>query len=216
MASSVMAWRGWRWKCHCHVILRHQMGTMPSCRKGICLGLKDHHQEIFDGFECGVWVLIPQPKLYFSFNCGAPRITISLLACWSNIPLSHWMIGDGGHLVQWLELGSDWLPKCTTCPYHMCLCGLLSVLLTGDELAFVISNKTFFKLPLQYVANSNISGHIKVSVKNMAPSDSTRKKPSKGQLNKMISTILHAWTKFMHAGFQCGFKQVGCWRWWRR
>jgi len=68
----------------------------------------------------------------------------------------------------------------------MCLCSLLSTLLTGGELAFVISNKTFFELLLQYVANSNISGCTEVSLEFMAPSDSTGKKPSKGQPNKMV------------------------------
>jgi len=52
------------------------------------------------------------------------------------------------HLVQTLELGSDRLPRCATCPCHLCLCSLLSTLLTGDELAFVVGNKTSFELPL--------------------------------------------------------------------
>jgi len=68
----------------------------------------------------------------------------------------------------------------------MCLCSLLSALLTGGELAFVVSNKTFFELLLQYVANSNISGCTEVSLEFMAPSDSTGKKLSKGQPNEMV------------------------------
>lgn len=63
---------------------------------------------------------------------------------------------------------------------------LLSALLTGDELAFVVGNKTSFELPLQYVANSNIAGRTEVSLEFMAPSDSTVKKPSKGQPDEMV------------------------------
>jgi len=54
---------------------------------------------------------------------------------------------------------------------HMCLCSLLSVLLTGNKLGLCC----WFELPLQYVANSNISRCTKVSLEFMAPSDSTRK-----------------------------------------
>jgi structure-specific recognition protein 1 len=64
---------------------------------------------------------------------------------------------------------------------------LLSALLTGDELAFVVGNKTSFELPLQYVANSNIAGRTEVSLEFMASSDSAAvKKPSKGQPDEMV------------------------------
>ncbi|KAI9443184.1 SSrecog-domain-containing protein [Lactarius indigo] len=56
----------------------------------------------------------------------------------------------------------------------------------GDELAFVVGNKTSFELPLQYVANSNIAGRTEVSLEFMAPSDSAGKKPSKGQPDEMV------------------------------
>ena len=79
------------------------------------------------------------------------------------------------------ELGSDRLPRCATCSCHLSLCGLLSALLTGGELAFVVGNKTSFELPLQHVANSNIAGRTEVSLEFIAPSDSVGKKPSKGQ-----------------------------------
>ena len=65
-------------------------------------------------------------------------------------------------------------------------CGLLSTLLTGDELAFVICNKLSFKLPLQHVANSNIAGRTEVSLEVMAPSDPDGKKASKGQPDEMV------------------------------
>ncbi|KAI0283941.1 structure-specific recognition protein-domain-containing protein [Russula aff. rugulosa BPL654] len=56
----------------------------------------------------------------------------------------------------------------------------------GDELAFVVGNKTSFELPLQHVANSNIAGRTEVSLEFTAPSDSTGKKPSKGQPDEMV------------------------------
>ncbi|KAI0004552.1 structure-specific recognition protein-domain-containing protein [Russula compacta] len=56
----------------------------------------------------------------------------------------------------------------------------------GDELAFVVGNKTSFELPLQYVANSNIAGRTEVSLEFMTPSDSAGKKPSKGQPDEMV------------------------------
>ena len=83
-------------------------------------------------------------------------------------------------------MGSDRLPRCPTCPFHLCLCCRLSAHLTGDELAFVVGNKTSFELPLQYVANSNIAGRTEVSLEFMAPSESTGKKPSKGQPDEMV------------------------------
>jgi structure-specific recognition protein 1 len=58
--------------------------------------------------------------------------------------------------------------------------------LTGDELAFVVGNKTSFELPLQYVANSNIAGRTEVSLEFIAPSDSAGKKPAKGQPDEMV------------------------------
>ena len=56
----------------------------------------------------------------------------------------------------------------------------------GDELAFLVGNKTSFELPLQYVANSNIAGRTEVSLEFMAPSDSAGKKPSKSQPDEMV------------------------------
>lgn len=67
-----------------------------------------------------------------------------------------------------------------------CCYGLLTTPLTGDELAFVVGNKTSFELPLQHVANSNIAGRTEVSLEFMAPSDSPGKKPSKGQPDEMV------------------------------
>ncbi|KAN0139840.1 SSrecog domain containing protein [Lactarius tabidus] len=56
----------------------------------------------------------------------------------------------------------------------------------GDELAFLVGNKTSFELPLQYVANSNIAGRTEVSLEFMTPSDSAGKKPSKNQPDEMV------------------------------
>jgi structure-specific recognition protein 1 len=72
------------------------------------------------------------------------------------------------------------------CPCHHCCYELLTTLLTGDELAFVVGNKTSFELPLQHVANSNIAGRTEVSLEFMAPSDSPEKKPSNGQPDEMV------------------------------
>jgi len=83
-------------------------------------------------------------------------------------------------------LGSDRPPRCATCPCHLYLCSFLGALLTGDELAFVVSNKTPIELPLQHIANSNIAGRTEVSLKFMAPSDSAGKRPSKGQPEEMV------------------------------
>ncbi|EMD40210.1 hypothetical protein CERSUDRAFT_112414 [Gelatoporia subvermispora B] len=54
----------------------------------------------------------------------------------------------------------------------------------GDDLAFVVSNKTAFELPLTNVANSNIAGRTEVSLEFAAPSNS--KKPSKGAPDEMV------------------------------
>ena len=64
--------------------------------------------------------------------------------------------------------------------------GHSATLLIGDELAFVVGNKTSFELPLQHVANSNIAGRTEVSLEFMTPSDSAGKKPSKGQPDEMV------------------------------
>lgn len=48
----------------------------------------------------------------------------------------------------------------------------------GEDLAFLVSNKTAFEVPMKYVANSNIAGKTEVSLE-FAPS--TDKKPGKGR-----------------------------------
>ncbi|KZW01517.1 SSrecog-domain-containing protein [Exidia glandulosa HHB12029] len=48
----------------------------------------------------------------------------------------------------------------------------------GEDLAFLVSNKTAFEVPMKYVANSNIAGKTEVSIE-FAPS--TDKKPGKGR-----------------------------------
>ena len=49
--------------------------------------------------------------------------------------------------------------------------------LIGQDLAFLISNKIAFELPLNKVANSNIAGRTEVSLEFPAPAD---KKPGRG------------------------------------
>lgn len=59
---------------------------------------------------------------------------------------------------------------------------------TGQELAFLVSNKTSFELPLSKVANSNIAGRTEVSLE-FATDDS--KKPSKGAPDEMVEIRFH-------------------------
>lgn len=53
----------------------------------------------------------------------------------------------------------------------------------GQDLAFLVSNKTIFELPLTNVANSNIAGRTEVSLEFATPSS---KKPSKGALDELV------------------------------
>jgi structure-specific recognition protein 1 len=48
----------------------------------------------------------------------------------------------------------------------------------GQDLAFLVGNKTAFELPLQFVANSNIAGRTEVSLE-FQPQNPTKSKPSK-------------------------------------
>jgi len=48
----------------------------------------------------------------------------------------------------------------------------------GQDLAFLVGNKTSFELPLQFVANSNIAGRTEVSLE-FQPQNPTKAKPSK-------------------------------------
>ncbi|EGN98471.1 hypothetical protein SERLA73DRAFT_109982 [Serpula lacrymans var. lacrymans S7.3] len=54
----------------------------------------------------------------------------------------------------------------------------------GQDLAFLVSNKTSFELPLRQVANSNIAGRTEVSLE-FAPS-SSGKKPSRSAPDEMV------------------------------
>lgn len=60
----------------------------------------------------------------------------------------------------------------------------------GEDLAFLVSNKTAFELQLQHVANSNIAGRTEVSLEFASPSDeassSSSKKPSKSAPDEMV------------------------------
>ena len=49
---------------------------------------------------------------------------------------------------------------------------------SGQDLAFLVGNKTAFELPLQFVANSNIAGRTEVSLE-FQPQNPTKSKPSK-------------------------------------
>ncbi|KAJ3838083.1 structure-specific recognition protein-domain-containing protein [Lentinula raphanica] len=53
----------------------------------------------------------------------------------------------------------------------------------GQDLAFTSSDRTVFELPLQYVANSNITGKTEVSLEFSNPSSTTK---SKGAVDEMV------------------------------
>ncbi|KAG1745880.1 structure-specific recognition protein-domain-containing protein [Suillus paluster] len=55
----------------------------------------------------------------------------------------------------------------------------------GQDLAFLVSNKTAFELPLNQVANSNIAGRTEVSLE-FAPSTPSGKKPSRSAPDEMV------------------------------
>jgi hypothetical protein len=63
-----------------------------------------------------------------------------------------------------------------------------SVATIGQELAFLVSNKTAFELPLNQVANSNIAGRTEVSLE-FATDDS--KKRSKNAPDEMVEIRFH-------------------------
>ena len=54
-------------------------------------------------------------------------------------------------------------------------------LLSGQDLAFLVSNKTAFELPLQKVANSNIAGRTEVSLEF-----ATSNRPSKAAADELV------------------------------
>lgn len=80
-----------------------------------------------------------------------------------------------------MELGRDRFPGCVPndsvlglySPYHP----------SGQDLAFLVSNKTSFELPLQKVLNSNIAGKTEVSLEFSTASSS---KPVKGAGDELV------------------------------
>ncbi|KIM63383.1 hypothetical protein SCLCIDRAFT_755964 [Scleroderma citrinum Foug A] len=60
----------------------------------------------------------------------------------------------------------------------------------GQDLAFLVSNKTVFELPLSDVANSNIAGKTEVSLE-FAPSGGAGKKPSRNTADEMVEIRFH-------------------------
>ena len=62
-----------------------------------------------------------------------------------------------------MELGFYRLPRFRPVqPYRLSVVSLCS--LPGQDLVFLVGNKTAFELPLQFVANSNIAGRTEVSL----------------------------------------------------
>ncbi|KAF9013186.1 structure-specific recognition protein-domain-containing protein [Cyathus striatus] len=59
----------------------------------------------------------------------------------------------------------------------------------GQDLAFIVSDRTSFELPLRHVANSNIAGRTEVSLEFSNPSSST--KASKNMGDEMVEIRFH-------------------------
>lgn len=71
---------------------------------------------------------------------------------------------------------------------HRCYASIQRYVAIGQELAFLVSNKTSFELPLSQVANSNIAGRTEVSLE-FATDDS--KKRSKNAPDEMVEIRFH-------------------------
>lgn len=84
-----------------------------------------------------------------------------------------------GSLAEGVELGNNRLQRCLrrlTCKVRT------SDSFTGQDLAFLVSNKTAFELPLQKVANSNIAGRTEVSLEFATSSQ----RPPKGAGDELV------------------------------
>jgi len=147
------------------------------------VGLKDRRREVFDGFERDVSLLFTCPAHGLRLTVGVQdhdklssllKQHFSVTVEVEDVSFRGWNWGAtdfrGAHPSSW----------------YLCFSGSSATLITGDELAFVVGNKTAFELPLQHVANSNIAGRTEVSLEFLAPSDSAGKKPSKGQPDEMV------------------------------
>jgi structure-specific recognition protein 1 len=73
----------------------------------------------------------------------------------------------------------------------------ITSLLSGPDLAFLVSNRTSFEIPLQHVANSNIAGKTEVSLEFNYPGDgkSTKKAKPADELVEMRFYIPGTHTK---------------------
>lgn len=73
----------------------------------------------------------------------------------------------------------------TFCPIHAIVDRNVALwivfVIVGQDLAFMVSNKTVFELPLSNVANSNIAGRTEVSLEFMT----SNKKPTKGSPDEL-------------------------------
>jgi structure-specific recognition protein 1 len=70
--------------------------------------------------------------------------------------------------------------------WHIGLFPILSqTSVSGQDLAFLVSNKTAFELPLSQVANSNIAGRTEVSLE-FAPAAPSGKKASRSASDEMV------------------------------
>ncbi|KAF8625924.1 hypothetical protein AX17_006650 [Amanita inopinata Kibby_2008] len=79
----------------------------------------------------------------------------------------------------------------------------------GQDLAFVVSDKTAFELPLRHVANSNIAGRTEVSLEFAAPSSSS-KTAAKSLGDEIVEIRFHVpgtHTKLKGTGSDAGSQQ---------
>jgi structure-specific recognition protein 1 len=71
----------------------------------------------------------------------------------------------------------------------------------GSDLAFLVSNKTSFELPLQHVSNSNIAGRTEVSLEfTNPPSDAKKKRPDEMTEIRFYVPGTHAKSRGSDAG----------------
>ena len=77
-------------------------------------------------------------------------------------------------------MGFNRFPRCVGGVFIIPFLYLYTTYLAANELAFLVSNKTAFELPLQKVANSNIAGRTEVSLEF-----TTASKPTKGTGDEM-------------------------------
>ncbi len=151
------------------------------------VGVKDRKKICFDGFVREVCNCKRCNSKKLEISTGS-RQTADFI---EELLLSH--SGDERSVVQGLELGRNRLPRCVL--LEMSVCQVADGHPLGQDLAFLVSNRVAFELPLAQVANSNIAGRTEVSLEFSNPSS---KAPTKSSLDEMVEIRFHvpgAYTK---------------------